>query len=64
MTGPLLAKHVRCTKPLEPWGAFVFPNSKNTANAMARALVSDGWAHEGIFRINIDGDNILTRRDS
>ena len=64
LTGPLLAKHVRYTKSQEPWDKFIFPTAKNTANAMAQALVSDGWAFEDIFRINIDGDNILTRRDS
>ena len=64
LTGPLLAKHVRYTKSHEPWDKFIFPTAKNTANAMAQALVSDGWAFEDIFRINIDGDNILTRRDS
>ena len=64
LTGPLLAKHVRYTKSHEPWDKFIFPTAKNTANAMAQALVSDGWAFEDIFRINVDGDNILTRRDS
>ena len=64
LTGPLLAKHVRYTKSHEPWDNFIFPVAKNTASAMAQALVSDGWAFEDIFRINIDGDNILTRRDS
>ena len=64
LTGPLIAKHVRYTKSHEPWDNFIFPVAKNTASAMAQALVSDGWAFEDIFRINIDGDNILTRRDS
>ena len=64
LAGPLLAKHVRYTKSEEPWEMLIFPTAKNTANAMAQALVSDGLAFEDIFRINIDGDNILTRRDS
>ena len=46
MTGPLLAKHVRYTKAREPWDKFIFPTAKNTANAMAWALVSDGWAFD------------------
>ena len=64
LAGPLLAQHVRYTKPQGPWDKFIFPTAKNTANAMAQALVSDGWAFEDIFRINIDGEDILTRRDS
>ena len=61
---PLLAKHVRYTKSQGPWDKFIFPTAKNTANAMVQALVSDGWAFEDIFRISVEGDNILTRRDS
>ena len=64
LAGSLLAKHARYTKSQEPWDKLIFPTAKNTATAMAQALVSDGWALEEIFRINIDGDNIITRRDS
>ena len=57
----LSSGHVQFFRVKKPWKTWHAPLAKNTANANATILTTQGWAIDEIYRVSVDNDNILTR---
>ena len=50
----LSSGHVQYFRVQEPWRTWCAPLAKNTANANATILTTQGWAIDEIYRVNVD----------
>ena len=50
----LSSGHVQYFRVKEPWKTWHAPLAKNTANANALILTTQGWAIDEIYRVNVD----------